>query len=118
MLQVYEKVIIGLVSKDPTQSFIDNYQIQLIGTVSSSYLFELQFRVNPHVADLTVEGSLLSVGVHRPPSLLSTGFGAQARIRLDGTEPTSCLQDSFVFGTCRQEGANTHTDTHTGQLPH
>lgn len=43
---------------------------------SSSYLFELQFRVDPHIADLTVEGSFLSVGVHWPPSLLSTGFGA------------------------------------------
>lgn len=62
-------------------------------------LFELQFRVDPHVADLTVEGSFLSVGVHRPPSLLSAGLGAQARICLDGAQPAPCLQDSFVFST-------------------
>lgn len=71
------------------------------------HLFELQFRIDPHVADLTVEGSFLSVGVHRPPSLLSDGLGAEARIRLDGSQPAPCLQDGFVFGTC------THTDTHT-----
>lgn len=51
---------------------------------TSAHLFELQFRVDPHIADLTVEGSFLSVGVHWPPSLLSTGLGAEARIRLDG----------------------------------
>ena len=68
---------------------------------SPAYLFELQFRVDPHIADLTVEGAFLSVGVHWPPSLLSTGLGAEARIRLDGAQPAPCLQDSFVFGTCR-----------------
>lgn len=66
---------------------------------SPAYLFELQFRVDPHIADLTVEGSFLSVGVHRPPSLLSAGLGAEARIRLYGAQPAPCLQNSFVFGT-------------------
>lgn len=62
-------------------------------------LFKLEFRVDPHIADLTVEGSFLSVGVHRAPSLLSTGFGTQARIGFDRTQPAACLKNSFVFGT-------------------
>lgn len=76
--------------------------------ISLAYLFELQFRVDPHVADLTVEGSFLSVGVHWPPSLLPTRLGAQARICLDGTQPTPRLQNSFVFGTCRRRCTHTH----------
>lgn len=70
--------------------------------ISPAYLFKLQFRIDPHVADLTVEGSFLSVGVQRPPSLLSTGLRAQAGVRLDGAEPAPCLQNSFVFSTCKQ----------------
>ena len=68
-------------------------------TLLLSYLFELQFRVDPHVADLTVEGAFLSVGVHGPPSLLSNRLGAQAGVRLDGAQPAPGLQDGFVFGT-------------------
>lgn len=48
-----------------------------------------------------MEGSFLSIGVHRPPSLLSTGFGTQARICFDRSQPTSCLKNSFVFSTLK-----------------
>lgn len=73
--------------------------------ISFSHLFELQFRVDPHIADLTVEGSFLSVGVHWPTSLLSNRLGTQARICLDWAQPAPCLQNSFMFGACKQ----THT---------
>lgn len=70
--------------------------------ISFSHLFELQFRVDPHIADLTVEGSFLSVGVHWPTSLLSNRLGTQARICLDWAQPAPCLQNSFMFGTCKK----------------
>lgn len=79
--------------------YADNPAIQLFHYVS--YLFKLQFRVDPHIADLTVEGSFLSIGVHWPRSLLSTRLWAQARICFDRAQPTPGFKNSFVFGTCR-----------------
>lgn len=65
-----------------------------------SYLLELQFRVDPHVADLTVEGTFLRVGFRgRAPSLLSHHLRTQTWVGFDGPQPTSCLLDGFVFGT-------------------
>lgn len=63
-------------------------------------LFKLQFRVDSDVADLTVEGAFLSVGVRgQLSSLLRAGFRTQAWVGFDGPQSTSSLQNRFVFGT-------------------
>lgn len=63
-------------------------------------LFQLQLGVDSDIADLTVEGAFLSVGVRgQLPSLLRAGFRTQAWVRFNGSQSTSSLQDSFVFGT-------------------
>lgn len=73
-------------------------------SVRLSHLFKLQLGVDSDVADLTVEGAFLSVGVRgQLPSLLGTGFGTQAWVRFNGSQSASSLQNSFVFGAWQQE---------------
>lgn len=60
-------------------------------------LFKLQFGVDPHIADLTVEGAFLSIGVCVPASLLPTGLWNQTRVRLNGAQSAAGFQNGFVF---------------------
>ena len=67
-----------------------------------SYLLKLQLRVDSDIAYLTVEGAFLSVWVRgQLPSLLRAGFRTQAWVCFYGSQTTSGLQDSFVFGTLK-----------------
>lgn len=69
-----------------------------------SHLFKLQLGVNSDVADLTVEGAFLSIGVRgQLPSLLRAGFRTQAWVCFNGSQSTSSFQNSFVFGTWEQQ---------------
>lgn len=67
------------------------------------HLLELQLRVDSDVADLTVEGAFLSVGVRgQLPSLVWTGFRTQAWVCFNRSQSTPSLQNGFVLGTWEQ----------------
>lgn len=71
--------------------------------VRFTHLFELQLRIDSDVADLTVEGAFLSVGVRgQLPSLVGARFKTQARVSFYRPQATPCLQNGFVLGTWKQ----------------
>lgn len=68
-------------------------------------LLELQLGVDPHVADLTVEGAFLRVGFRGgAPALLSPHLRTQAGVCFDGPKAAPRLLDGFVFGTLEKKG--------------